>query len=105
MSDAKIEILQKHVGVVYDEVKVKEGLVYDKHECRIIGCIDLGKINDTLMAFEKSIDTDESPVAKQMLFYVIRGLFIQLNFPLAQYHTCGVTADSLFSWIGKWFDT
>ena len=41
MKEAKIETLkewQKQVAVVFDEMKVKEGIVYDKHECMVISC-------------------------------------------------------------------
>ena len=36
------------------------------------------------------------PVAKQMLTFMVRGLFIKLQFPYAQYPTSGITAELLF---------
>lgn len=42
MEEAKIDSLddwQKFVGVVFDEMKIKEGIVYDKHQCRVVGFI------------------------------------------------------------------
>ena len=32
-----LEDWQKYVALVFDEVKIKEGIVYNKHDCRIIG--------------------------------------------------------------------
>ena len=44
MPEAKIDTLQdnqKYVEVVFDEVKIKEGIVYDKNECGIIRFTDI----------------------------------------------------------------
>ena len=101
MTEAKIDTLQdsrKYVAVVFDEMKIKEGIVYDKNECVIIGFTDLGNVNSTLQEFEESINDNnsESNVAKQMLVFMVRGVFIKLRFPYAQYPTQGITADYLF---------
>ena len=88
--------MQKYVAVVFDEMKIKEGIVYDKYECRIIGFVDLGVVNNTLLSFEHSSTNDTPQVAKEMLVFMVRGVFIKLNFPYAQYPTCGITADYLF---------
>ena len=37
---------QKYVCLLYDEVKVREGLLYDKHSFRMIGFVDVGDINN-----------------------------------------------------------
>ncbi len=52
---------QKYVGIVYDEMKIKEGLV----------------------------------AAKQILVFMVRGIFTRLKFPYAQYAR-GITGSSLF---------
>lgn len=96
-----LEDYQKYVSVVFDEVKIKEGMIYDKHDCRIIGFVDLGGVNSSLESFERSLSQNSesvtpSSVAKQMLVFMVRGLFIKLCFPYAQYPTRGITADSLF---------
>ena len=33
----KLNEWQKYVGVVFVEVKIKEGIVYDKHDCKVVG--------------------------------------------------------------------
>lgn len=102
MSEANIDGLedwQKYVALVFDEVKIKEGIVYNKHDCSIVGFVDLGPVNNTLLNFESSLSQSESttmPVAKQMLTFMVRGLFIKLHFPYAQYPTSGITAELLF---------
>ena len=39
---------QKYAAVVCDEVKIKQGLVYDKNECALIGFTDLGSVNNSV---------------------------------------------------------
>ena len=92
MDEAIIDTLQdsqKYVAVVFDEVIIKEGIVYDKNECVIIGFTDLGNVNNILQEFEETINdsNSESNVAKQMLVFMVRGVFIKLRFPYAQYPT------------------
>ena len=42
----------RNVVLVLDEVHIKEGLVYDKHQGNLIGFANLGEINDYLLKFE-----------------------------------------------------
>ena len=55
MKEAKLKTLkdfEKNVVLVFDKVKIKDSLVYDKHGVRIIGFIDVGDINNELLSFE-----------------------------------------------------
>ena len=93
------EHLKMHVAVVFDEVKVKEGIVYDKHSCRVLGFVDMGDINNQLLRFECSLeDTNDlqETVAKQMLVFMVRGIFASVDFPYAQYTTRGISGDQLY---------
>ena len=99
LKESKYETLQewqKYVAVVFDEVKIKEGIVYDKHECRIVGFVDFGDVNSALMKFEEPTTTGRPAVAKHMLMFMVRGLFFKLNFPYAQYPTSDLSADLLY---------
>ena len=97
-----LEDYQKYVALVFDEMKIKEGIVYDKNECKVVGFVDVGGINNKLRLFEESLTADdddhsENPlVAKHMLVFMVRGVFIKLQFPYAQYPTRDLTADVLF---------
>ena len=74
--EAKIDSLeewQKYVAVLFDEMKIKEGIVYSKSDCRIVGYVNFGSTNNDLLINEKSID--DLPVAKHMLMFVVRGVF------------------------------
>ena len=54
--DAKLDSIpefQKYVCLVFDEVKVKEDLVYDKHSANLVGFVRIGDVNDHLSRFER----------------------------------------------------
>lgn len=98
VKESKCESLhewQKYIAVVFDEVKIKEGIVYDKHECNIVGFVDFGDINSALLSFEANT-SPKFPVAKHMLVFMVRGLFFKLNFPYAQFPTLDLSADLLY---------
>ena len=92
----------EYVALEFDEMKVREDLIFDKHSCRLVGVVNLGQINDTLNKFEKQCQdgkqaiVDEGSVATHMLAFMVRGLFTTLEFVLAQFPTNGITGDSLF---------
>lgn len=90
----KISDSQKIIGLLIDEMKVKEGLVFNKHSGRIIEFTDLGDINQQLAQLER--DADHPPVAKQLLVVMVRGVFFKLIFPYAHFGTSGVTGEQLF---------
>ena len=51
IKEAKVDTLEdwkKYVAVVFDEVKIREDLVYNKHTSEIIGFLDLGDVNNQL---------------------------------------------------------
>ena len=93
-----LEESRKYIVLALDEMKIKEGLVYDKYGCRIVGFINLGETMNQIMDFERDCceGKSELPVAKQMLVLMVRGLFFNLNFPYVQFTTKGITAEYLF---------
>ena len=55
--EAKVKTIpefQKYVCLLFDEVRIKEDLVYDKHTSQIIGFINLGDVNNQLLRFQRS---------------------------------------------------
>ena len=57
--------------LLLDEMKVKESLVYDKHEAEVIRFVDLGAVNDQLDKFERDADQQPPPVADHILAIMI----------------------------------
>ena len=81
----------------WDEMKIKEDLVFDKHTCNLVGFTNVGDINDILDKVEQQTDGKPySNVSSHMLLFMVRGMFSSLEFPYAHFATRGVSADSLF---------
>ena len=70
------------VALCLMEVKVKEGLVYDKEECNLIGFVDLDSINNHLEAYEQSLSSSTST---HIVVFMVRGLFSGFKFAYAQF--------------------
>ena len=74
---------RKYFGLVLDEMKVKEGLVYNKHTGKVIGFTQQGDINDALLSLEQ--EGDHPSVAKYLLALMVCGTLCNLNFPYAHF--------------------
>ena len=61
---------RKYCGILFDEMKVKESIVYDKFTGSVVGFTNLGEIND-LCALEQECreDRQHAPVAKHLLLF------------------------------------
>ena len=97
LKEANLEALpssRRFVAVILDEMKIKEGLVYNKYSGEIIGFTHLGDINDELTKLEQ--EGDHPPVATHVLALMVRGLLFKLEFPFAHFATRSVTADIIF---------
>lgn len=102
---------EKYVGILVDEMHIKEDLVFDKHEINLLGFVNLGDTNNQLLQFEKSISGEmqqEHELAKTMLVLMVRGLFTNLCFPYAQFASSDTTRGDFFidlvwevSWIKR----
>lgn len=91
---------KKFIVILMDEMKIKENLVYDKHSAEVIGFVDLGNFNEELAELEQLCSSDlelHRPVATHILALMVRGLFMDINFPYAHFPTKNLTADDLFS--------
>ena len=63
------------VTLVIEEVYIKEDLVYDKHQGKLIRFVNLGETNNRLLDFESAManNTTERPLANSMLVFMVRG--------------------------------
>ena len=72
-----------------DEMYVKESLVYDKHTGKMIGFTDLGDVNNCLMSLEQALSSEveqDRPLARSMMVFMVRGIFISFQYIYAQFH-------------------
>ena len=70
--EAKLSSLpewRKYVVILFDEIKVKSSLIYDKYSAQVIGFVNLGELNDSLRNMERSNDEckKQDVVATHML--------------------------------------
>lgn len=89
---------QKLTILLLDEMYIKEDLVYDKHSGRMVGFVDLGDVNNHLLAFERSIQNngeEEEVLAKTMMAIMVRGVFTPLRFSYAHFPSAKVTGELL----------
>ena len=88
---------QKFVCLLFDEVRVKEQLVYDKYTSQIIGFVDLGEVNNELLDMERSEKGEvHQCVAKNILVFMVRGMFLKLEFPYAQFPCSSLSGDVIY---------
>ncbi|VDH92337.1 Hypothetical predicted protein [Mytilus galloprovincialis] len=50
---SKVDLWKNYVGLLFDEIKVKSDLVYDKHSVELIGYCNLDKVGNQIMNFER----------------------------------------------------
>ena len=83
----ELEDWQKAVGILIDEMHIKEDLVYFKHTGQLCGFANMGDIYKHLLNYEKVFnnpyDTSSRPLAKTMMTSMVKGLFTDLQFPYA----------------------
>ena len=89
---------KKHLLSAFDEICIKENLVHDKHNGQVIGYVNLGDVNNQLIALKSACNSDKQQypaVATHMLATMVRELVTGLKFPFAHFFTAGVTTDFL----------
>ena len=91
---------QKMVSVMLDEMKIKSGLVFNRHTGKIVGFVNLGSICSDLDALQSSLLSESSKppeIAGSMLVLMVRLLQKpSFTFPVAQYPTSSLTGYKLY---------
>ena len=66
---------EKQVILLFDELRIKFGLVYSKSSGRVIGVIELGNMNDELDEFKRRMsDNKPKRLATYVLCFMVKGL-------------------------------
>ena len=85
--------------LAFDEMKIREDLIFDEHSCSLLGFVNLGDVTNALDNFERQCQSENesnNKVATHMLTFMVRGIFLNLNFPYAHFPSEGATADQIF---------
>ena len=91
-----ILFIYRFVVLVFDEMKIREDLVFDKNTGMITGFIDYGQqsLDQRFSALAEecshTIVLNKRTVASHMLSMMVRGIFFKLDFPFAQFATTGL---------------
>lgn len=82
-------------------MKIKSGLVYNRHSGKIVGFSVIGDINNELFEFQQRVENkiDTKPIATHVLTFMVRGLCTSLTYSFVYYAANGFTSDQLFSCI------
>lgn len=85
-------------GIVVDEMKVRDDLVYDKTTGEICGFCEIGNINNKLSALEQQCrgECDLQQIAKHMFVGMIRGIFFKIEFPFAHFACSDLTGEQIY---------
>ena len=92
------ESWKKYMVLLIDEIKVKESLVYDKYNCKVVGFVELEDINHQLKELENPQSASHvPPIATHLLVFMVKGIFTSCKFPYAHFPTDSLTGDQIFS--------
>lgn len=97
--------LAKYGVLLFDEMYIKQGLVFEKSTGALFGFTDLGDISNQLDEFLQSFkdhsDSLPRPLAKAMLVFMVKGLFNNVSLPYAQFPVCSVKGGDIFPLLWK----
>ena len=88
---------EREFVLIFDEMSIKSGIVYDKHSGKLVGYTELGNINNELDNFERNMNFEnEKSLATNVLCLMTRGLFKHISYPIAYFTTCHISSSQLF---------
>ena len=99
LKDTDIESMEPrdhNVVLLFDEMCIKPGLVFNKATGKLVGFCEMGKVNDELNKFDKYFKGSvEAELATHVLTLMARCLFKHFNYPLAYYASVGFSSHQL----------
>ena len=97
---AELSELQKNVSLIFDEIKIKSGLVFRRSTGKLVGFTEMGELNEELRVLQDNLDgsksLDERDFAKYVNVFMVRGIFSNLCYPFGYHASTGFNADQLF---------
>ena len=88
---------RSYVGILLDEMKVKQDLVFDHNSGELIGYLHLDNIGNQFQELERELSKSSSKLANSVLVLMVRGATSRLKYPAAAFATDGVVAEQLYS--------
>ena len=90
------EIDEKNVSLIFDEMKIKSGLVFSKTTGTLVGFCETGEINDENKKISKATESqaatekqslepgNDRNIAKYVIVFMVRGIFSNLQYAFGQ---------------------
>ena len=75
-----VQSFQRFVVLSFDEMKIQQNLVFDKHSEELIGYVDLGDPEKNFSTFD-----NEDDLETHVMVYYVRGLASDLKFALGYF--------------------
>ena len=90
--------LKRIARILFDEIKIKSGLVYSKQTGSTVWFCDMRDINKDLEDSKNRIENKEEDksMSKYVLTFMVRGVFTSLSYPFAYYAGQGSSSDQLY---------
>ena len=87
----KFQYFERFVTILFDEMKIQEDLVWDKHTGELIGYVDLG---DEKINYATLLDVKE--LASHILVFLVKSVVNSLSYSFATFATTGATSFQIF---------
>ena len=95
----EIDDFKKNVSLIYDEIKIKSGLVFKRSTGKLVGFTEMGEINEEIREFQSSCDDENSkaerPFASYVNVFMVRGICSNLCYTFGYHASLGFTASQL----------
>ena len=82
--------IERHIVLLFDEMKIQSNLVFDKHTNELIGFVDLGDATVNYATLDNIYE-----LATHVLVFYVRGLATELKFCIAYFATTGVMSHQI----------
>ena len=79
--------IERYVTILFDEMKIQEKLVWDKHSGELIGFLDLGDININYATLENA-----QKLATRVLVFLVKSVVYPLSYSFATFASDGINA-------------
>ena len=97
MNLESLEEHDKYVCIVADEIKIKEGIVFNKSTSDIVGFTEFVDINNSIQILQNDLinGTTNNNIATKVFVIMIRGLTTKINFPYATFPSCDLKGEEI----------
>ena len=93
-----VSVAERQIALLFDEMKVREDLIYDKNSGHVVRMVDLGDVNNKLLQYKNACRKGSEKhvaIATHIFVIMVRGLLTSLRFPYAHFSTTGITSSYL----------